>query len=63
MGDRKARKVSDFLDCVEITPLKDFHIKHNVWDIPIIKDVPVSIPTLFLINMKTEGVITDLPKN
>jgi hypothetical protein len=41
----------------EITPKKDFHIVHNEYDIQLVEGVAVSIPAIFLENMKTEGVI------
>ena len=54
MSEEKKKKV----EMVEIKPKKDFRIKFNEHDIKIIKGEKISIPKLFINNLKTEKVIS-----
>lgn len=42
---------------VEVKPLKDFIIKHNDFYFELIKGEKISIPKMFIPNLKTEKVI------
>lgn len=58
---KEGKQLKDILKMVEITPLKDFHISHNQWNIELKEGVSVAIPHKFIPNMVTEGIIEKLP--
>ena len=50
----EAAEVSDF---EEIVPLKDFEIHRNAHHYVLKSGASISVPTIYLENLKTEGVI------
>ena len=57
----ETKPLKDILKPVEITPLKDFHIVFNQWDIDLKEGVPAPVPQMFFQNLVTEGVIKEIP--
>lgn len=62
MKEEKKVSLKDLLKEKEVTPLKDFRITQNNFDMQLKKGEAVTVPQKFLQNLVTEGVIDKLPK-
>lgn len=56
------KTLGDLLKSVEITPLRDFRITHNEFDIVLKEGELVTIPQKFHQNLVAEKVIDKLPR-
>ena len=58
--NEETKQLKDILKPAEITPLKDFHIVFNQWDIELKEGVSAPVPQMFLKNLVAEGVINEI---